>query len=965
MGLLRKKGNEYFLHVDPKTNELAGHFLSLLEKGSLSPEVLFWSIRKGEYGLLKHQFEVLVLALIFSGNTVAFQGQRKRGLEDISRTGLQGITALGIGEILGEELRQVIPQHPLIPEKFRKGVFTLPSQEGLWNEVRSLKETETESLRNLFNRIGWASSFQAFKNLPWASYRQDAEDVLAQWDEVKVSFPARDGLERFLKAAPREPFLSGKLQRIEELKGFFDHAERVLFVHQYVNDPRLSIPDRPEYGELREQRSELLRFFAAGNISLDRERVQGLLRQFQDFRERYVHAYLEAHRREKSGEQFSPYEKVRASRRYQLLCRLDQLEMVSVRHNRGSVDRALAGALKSQCNADSPESLQGTPVCTCGFVLGKELALPPIQEIEEAVDLGIRETLHALNTPTYQEKILPYLSGLEAVGEVEKASPIRRILSLSPDREDFLNRLDEALTPLAIQGINDAFRGRVVIVNRDLDQLYGALVHRKYTLSQVRKIFREWLREEEVSEGTFVQFTGKGEAGEAPPGQDELLKRMEADFPHLLSLAQEGGHRIFKKALLLSLWAEEQEIPFREVVSLFPFLEKGGEERAHLLFQELSRAARSLRGKDPSFFDSMAQEVEREEGMLPVLWKLMGERESLEIFRRETIFPSLLRESFERLLALPGEKELSSFFFQEGRQLPSRTQGFNRKYAEMAAALKDYLNLHQKIQVLKRREASQPQDFQKWESLFIHHLSPLSYLLGTFPPKALRLSASLWPPVKEKLAQAEALCHSLSQSFAEYYRQASPRWEAGEGKRPVMIEDLPEMDQGKGKLPREGETIYVLLDGMRWDLWEYLKETFFSPMANQLRIVHEGALWAHMPSSTPEQMERLEKALEKERKKGRKELENLWKMVGVDERVHTEKGDLEYLFRNVLQYLQLDLAPRLRELPPRTALLFCSDHGFRENPNFDKSDKYRTPRYLHGEASPFEIIVPWAAATTI
>jgi len=87
--------------------------------------------------------------------------------------------------------------------------------------------------------------------------------------------------------------------------------------------------------------------------------------------------------------------------------------------------------------------------------------------------------------------------------------------------------------------------------------------------------------------------------------------------------------------------------------------------------------------------------------------------------------------------------------------------------------------------------------------------------------------------------------------------------------------------------------------------------------------------------------------------------------MGIDERVHTEKGTLEYLFRDVLQYLQLDLAPRLQELPPGTLILFFSDHGFVENPHFEKADKYRASRYLHGEASPFEIIVPWALATRI
>ncbi len=177
-----------------------------------------------------------------------------------------------------------------------------------------------------------------------------------------------------------------------------------------------------------------------------------------------------------------------------------------------------------------------------------------------------------------------------------------------------------------------------------------------------------------------------------------------------------------------------------------------------------------------------------------------------------------------------------------------------------------------------------------------------------------------------------------------------------------MVEDLPALNPWRKKASEEKEKIYVLLDGTRWDLWEYLKETFFKPMAHQVRIVQEGALWAHLPSSTARQMEVLAQASERTGPGAKKRVDNLWKIGGIDERVHTEKGTLEYLFRNSLQYLQLDLAPRLRELPPRTLILFFSDHGFVENPHFEKGDKYRSSRYVHGEASPFEVIVPWAAA---
>lgn len=967
MGLVKKKGNQYFLHVDPRGNELAEHILSLLERGPLSPEGLYWSVRKGDYGLLKHQFDVLLFALLFSGNILAYQGQRKKGLEDISRSGLQGITALGKGEILSEELRKAIPLHPLLPEKLRKGALTLPSQESLWNEIRARKEAEVESLQNLLNRLTWASSFQAFQGLPWDSFRRAVEDVLAQWEEVKVSFPPKEGLERFLSAANKEAFLSEKLRRLEDLRSFFDHAEKILFVYQYLADPRLSIPGRPAFQALREEKDELLGFFETGKISIDSEVIRKFLGRFQGFRERYIQAYTEAHRKARSDDQFAPYEKLRHSRRYQILHRLDQLEMISVRHNRSSVDRLLTGVLLNQCEAPSMESLQNSPACRCGFLLTTEARFTPAREIEAAIDLGIRETLEALNTPTYQEKLLPYLKGLEEVGENEKASAIRRLLKVSAIRgEELLSELDQALTPLALQGINEAFRGRVVVVSRDLDQLYAALIRRKYTLPQVQKIIRDWLKEGEFSPGTFIHFIGRGDCGEEVGKKTRFLEVIETDCPHLLPLVREGGPSVFKQALLLSLWIEGYQIPPGKIFSLFPFFEKAGEEKGDLLVQQLSSAARGLRQNWPDLFEEAVQEVEKEEETLFRALRLLEGETSADLFRRETIFPSILRQGFEKLLAASDEEKLGSLFdLEENPSRPPGTHGFLAKRTEIMEALRDYDTVRQKLQALKRRETNPPQDFQKWETLYTQHLSPLSFFLAVFPLRAKRMEVNLPSPARERLKEGEDLCLHFSKGFSEFYREALPLWEREGVKGPRRVEDLASQSFWKKSVSEAPSRIFVLMDGMRWDLWEYLKERFFAPMANQFRIIHEGPLWAHLPSSTTKQMEPFEEALQKAGTKDREMETRFWKIGGIDERVHTEKGTLEHLFRNVLQFLQLELAPRLRDLPSRTLLIFFSDHGFVENPLFERSDKYRSSRYTHGEASPYEIIVPWAVITRI
>ena len=230
---------------------------------------------------------------------------------------------------------------------------------------------------------------------------------------------------------------------------------------------------------------------------------------------------MEAHRKCRSGDPFVPYEKLRQARRYLLLTRLDQLEMISAQHNRNSVDRVLSAVFSVQCHASTGEILQSNPICRCGYVLGERPFFTPIQEIEEAVDFGIMETAETLHAPAYQEKLLPYLKGLKEIGRKENASAIRRVLNINPERsEAFLSELDEALTPGVIQGINEAFRGRVVVVNRNLDELYGVLIHRKYTLPQIKKILREWLKEGQISEETFVHFVGQ-EKKEPPNSPDQ------------------------------------------------------------------------------------------------------------------------------------------------------------------------------------------------------------------------------------------------------------------------------------------------------------------------------------------------------------------------------------------------------------------------------------------------------------
>lgn len=236
---------------------------------------------------------------------------------------------------------------------------------------------------------------------------------------------------------------------------------------------------------------------------------------------------------------------------------------------------------------------------------------------------------------------------------------------------------------------------------------------------------------------------------------------------------------------------------------------------------------------------------------------------------------------------------------------------------------------------------------------------PLPFLKEKFHEKSTRIETVLPPYLKVEEKAVATKIHEVSENFSGFYRHHLPLWEKDEGPRPVMIEDIPVLLSKKRGVPDHKQVHYLMMDGMRWDLWESLKSDFFAKMPNLFRFVREGALWANQPTDTAAQVGRLEQVF-KDTRGSFDDKDVFWKITGIDEKIHSEKGPLTHLFSNVLSHLKIDLLFRLRKLPSRTLLIIFSDHGFVENPVFKPSDKYEAPRYIHGKDSPFEVIVPWA-----
>ncbi|MBW1923894.1 MAG: hypothetical protein JRJ35_10515 [Deltaproteobacteria bacterium] len=955
MGLVRNKGNRYELQIHPRRNELARVFFeTMADRKTVPLEEMYWSLRKGEYGLLMPQFEILVLALLFTGHLVAYKAIQRKSPDELARTGLKGVTSLGRGEILDEDIRNALQEQPLLPDKYRNIPLTLASQQDLWSEVRALKPKAMEQLLTLKSRIVWAASFQAFKTFPWKELQADIETLLAQWQEVKVSLPSKEGLERFIRAGRADPLLAEKAERVKAAEGFFETAERLLFVYQYLTDPKLRIPSGEKYEELCEARNALLALFRENPGTISGEIAAAIMERFSFFQEAYTRAYDEAHRRRRGREGFASYENLRKSRPYRLLKTLDRLEMISVPHHFRSAEQAISSVLVGRCEQPVRDQLQSRPVCSCGFTLDESIRRPPIADLERDLALGIRETMDALGSSVIREKIVPYIEGLDLVGKKKEAAALRRFLSLRGDDENLLDLLEKELTPAVIDGVNEAFRGRVVVVRRDLDELYNSLVHRKYTLKQVREIVNGWLKQSELEEDTFIHFMGKGGlTTNESEIKDPISLYLEKSPGPLEDLYREMGPRATAMAVSVSLWASQYDVPVARVLEVLPFPGRGSKEDDREWFACLRDIGVQLRRDAPELFEKLVSGVEEDVEFVRSLWGLIPGADALEVFQQESVYPVVLREAFERLLAEGLEPPAPS---DPGASIPC--PGFLARKEEMARALSLHRRFMDAISTLEEKAPPSGTDsWSRWETVYTRHLAflpstaaRLRHLLarvGTPPPPFLA--------DEERRAQKEIL--RWHEAFSGFLTQSG--WEEGTLEGPSFIRDIPTMLKAKRNVPDHREVRYVLLDGMRWDLWVSLKEAIFEKFPQHFRVVREGALWAFSPTNTETQMERLRDAFRSAFPQ--EDLDTrLLKLDGIDEMIHAEKGPWTRLASNAQRYLENELLFRLRRLPAATLLIVFADHGFVENPGFDPSMKYEAPRYVHGGPSPFEVIVPWA-----
>jgi hypothetical protein len=999
--------------VDPKKSVLVERFLELAQvpviDGKSSLEGIYWKLRKGEFGLSRPQFELLALVLIFSGHIVPFSKGRRKNPDEVSMYALKNIDEVAKGEVLSGEFQKGLSSLPFIPRKYKNKELNLLTQKELWKELLEIRGQATMDLENLREKIHRASEYKALAGFDLGELNKSMDELRLLFDEVKISYDPKDGIERFLNESKNHPFLDKSFSRFEAARRFFaEDLDRYLFISSYVDHPDLNVPEEQAYETIGTRLADIKACLKSGTPYLEEGYMENLNTLFDHFLQEYTLLYQREHKLVTSPEGFFPYDRVKDSLRYKILTGFSKIEYISVRNDRVKVERALSDVSSTRCPDFSMETLRHKPVCRCGFRLGERRELPGIQALESTIDQGIKEYLASFQEAAIRERFISYSAGLKEVGKKSIADKIHRLMDfdishMEKDPDSPLKELSRILDNDVIKAINDAFSGKVVVVLRDLDEFYENTVDRSFPKERLLSIFQEWLQGgEDLKEETYIKITGSRKrtpgASSYEPTYGVLSDLVDKRYPELTGLCKRLGNEDFNLVFFLCLWARNHHIEKEDFQRLLGEIKGGHTKEILSLWKSLVSAAEYVSANQGEEVEGLMEEAERslnERGLDNTLFDMVRKSGTfLDYFRvierEEVLFFPVLR-AFENCMKKVGQ-DASGIDVKtvEQAMLRQRETGGSKRMKKdrILRTLMHVISLETAIHSLSH-DQSEEESAPFWEHIYLSSLWSLYYDYCYVNDSLNQLGLLDEIHFYRKKRALDALSKTWAKAFQGFYLRTMGNMEQDKRKkRPMRINDVPNaLFQRFKKASGKDTGYFILLDGMRWDLWKYIKENTFFARSLNYRILEEVPLWALHPTTTEVQIRSLlDSALQLDMVadieasyttiKGTEssltdayqeiELDNSIKIVKfgfIDNKVHQSKDDLITLFREVCVNMEVSVKNYVDRLPKGSLIFLFSDHGFVENMQF-KGHKDE-PRYLHGGASPWEVIVPFVAMLKI
>ncbi|MFW5785109.1 MAG: DUF6079 family protein [Chitinispirillaceae bacterium] len=495
LGIVDVKSGSYLLSPNPASNQFLSCFLGLIPASGKTPvALLLKELFTGPYGVPKDTVCFLMASLAYCGHLSLINKGRALALDYIKLSTVDQVESVSPGEIISELDREtVLNSCPfLISGGNSAESFGLRQQRDAWQAALKFKTSAAALVSELQYKMQTLSGYSAFSYLDLDELASQCKKLWQVLEEIKVSYCAREGLERFLQAWRDSGLTSDMLGNLKRVHRFLTrHADRMVFVNHYVNHRSVidASSDKEELADLRDACLIMLRSPDTMIIPDEGESFQGA---FERFRECYFSHYANAHdsfQKSKAKPSLSRH----ALRAVKVIRSLASVPSLDRPKGTQQFLEWVDSPADRVCGRNLHEELLRSPVCGCGYQCGTAAEIHTGPDPEKEIERILKEYHTVLNSPEVLESISARSFALRDtdVRTSERLGKLHGFLRESEEGDSVTLRdlLDES----TVRELNTALSGRTRIESKELRTLLGELSGRRLTPSRIRNIVEKWI----------------------------------------------------------------------------------------------------------------------------------------------------------------------------------------------------------------------------------------------------------------------------------------------------------------------------------------------------------------------------------------------------------------------------------------------------------------------------------------
>jgi hypothetical protein len=511
LGLVEVRAGAYRLTPNPTEHPFLSSVFSLLSSSAATGlAAVLGQLQTGVWGVPRDLAEFLLTSLAQCGLVSLLNHGRSVPLDFLRLSSIENADAVAPGELIGQSYREILQsQCAFLAPAGAFNAFGLRQQRDAWQAAVKLKKSLESLLGELSTRLSSAAGYAAFASFDMEALQATIGTVQRLIGEIKISYAAREGLERFLDAWRELDLRQEDFEFLKKVNRFFQNsAEHFIFVSHYLRHQAVEAAVRDDAAVRRS-------FEAIGALLTEPlqtvipDEGVALEEAFGQLRQTYTGYYAARHEKYYAAAARPEVSKY-GTRILAIIRPLAAIDCLDRPAGLLALLEEIDRPAKPSCRRNVVEEMLRSPLCSCGYSLDAPSPLPAAGDVDGRLEQSLREYAPILGAPAVVEALTARVYALKDM-QPALARQLEKIITQLHQGSATPGTLLDTLDETVIREVARAVSGGVAVESRRLEALVESLAGRRLTPARIREVVETWISR--PGEETILAVEGSGREG--------------------------------------------------------------------------------------------------------------------------------------------------------------------------------------------------------------------------------------------------------------------------------------------------------------------------------------------------------------------------------------------------------------------------------------------------------------------